>query len=142
MTKSKSKFEIEKTPEEWRRELDPEQFRILREHGTERAGTSPLDANYDEGTYQCAGCGHPLFASETKFNAGCGWPSFYRPLGNAVGDSVDRRYFMVRTEIHCRRCGGHLGHVFRDGPAPTGLRFCINGVALKFIPAGSNPDTE
>jgi len=133
-SKSKSAYEIEHTPEEWHRILTAEQFNVLREHGTERAGSSPLDKTYAAGTYLCAGCELPLFSSETKFNSGTGWPSFYRPLPNAVGDSTDKSYFMTRTEIHCRRCGGHLGHVFKDGPPPTGLRFCMNGVALKFVP--------
>ena len=114
--------------------LTPEQFRVLREHGTERAGTSPLDKHYAAGTYDCAGCDLPLFASETKFDSGTGWPSFYEPLDNAVGTTVDRSFFMTRTEVHCRRCGGHLGHVFDDGPPPTGLRYCMNGVSLKFVP--------
>jgi peptide-methionine (R)-S-oxide reductase len=127
-------FEITKSPEEWRKILTPEQFQVLREHGTERAGTSPLDKNYAVGTYDCAGCDLPLFSSETKFNSGTGWPSFYKPLDNAVGNTVDKTYFMTRTEVHCRRCGGHLGHVFEDGPPPTGLRYCMNGVALKFVP--------
>ena len=133
-TTTKSPFEITKKPEEWRKILTPEQFQVLREHGTERAGTSPLDKNYTAGTYECAGCSLPLFSSETKFNSGTGWPSFYKPLDNAVGDTVDKSYHMTRTEIHCRRCGGHLGHVFEDGPPPTGLRYCMNGVALKFVP--------
>lgn len=133
-TTTKAPFEITKTPEEWRRILTPEQYRVLREHGTERAGTSPLDKNYAAGTYDCAGCDLPLFSSETKFNSGTGWPSFYKPLDNAVGDTVDKSFFMTRTEVHCRRCGGHLGHVFEDGPPPTGLRYCMNGVALKFVP--------
>ncbi|MBZ0209975.1 MAG: peptide-methionine (R)-S-oxide reductase MsrB [Hyphomicrobium sp.] len=133
-TKTKSAFEIAKTPEEWRRILTPEQYHVLREHGTERAGTSPLDKNYKPGTYVCAGCELPLFSSETKFNSGTGWPSFYQPLDNAVGNTIDKSFFMTRTEVHCRRCGGHLGHVFEDGPPPTGLRYCMNGVALKFIP--------
>jgi peptide-methionine (R)-S-oxide reductase len=131
---TKTNFEVTKTPEEWRSILTPAQFQVLREHGTERAGTSPLDKTYAPGTYSCAGCDLPLFSSETKFNSGTGWPSFYKPLDNAVGDSVDKSYFSTRTEIHCRRCGGHLGHVFEDGPPPTGLRYCMNGVALKFIP--------
>lgn len=135
ISKPKSEYEIEHTPEEWHRILTPEQFNVLREHGTERAGSSPLDKTYAAGTYLCAGCELPLFSSETKFNSGTGWPSFYRPLPNAVGDSTDKSYFITRTEIHCRRCGGHLGHVFKDGPPPTGLRFCMNGVALKFVPA-------
>jgi peptide-methionine (R)-S-oxide reductase len=133
-TTTKSPFEITKTPEEWRKILTPEQFQVLREHGTERAGTSPLDKNYAAGTYECAGCSLALFSSETKFNSGTGWPSFYKPLDNSVGNTVDKTYFMTRTEVHCRRCGGHLGHVFEDGPPPTGLRYCMNGVALKFVP--------
>lgn len=136
-TATDTKFEVTKTPEEWRRILTPEQYQVLREHGTERAGTSPLDKNYADGTYDCAGCDLPLFSSETKFNSGTGWPSFYKPLDNAVGDTVDKSFFMTRTQIHCRRCGGHLGHVFEDGPPPTGLRYCMNGVALKFVPKAS-----
>lgn len=127
-------FEITKTEDEWRKILTPEQFRVLRKHGTERAGSSPLDKIYDSGSYVCAGCELPVFSSETKFNSGTGWPSFHEPLENAVGTSTDRSFFMTRTEIHCRRCGGHLGHVFNDGPPPTGLRYCMNGVALKFVP--------
>jgi peptide-methionine (R)-S-oxide reductase len=127
-------FEITKTPEEWRKILTPEQYYVLREHGTERAGTSPLDKTYADGTYDCAACDLPLFSSETKFNSGTGWPSFYKPLDNAIGTSVDSGFFTTRTEVHCRRCGGHLGHVFPDGPAPTGLRYCMNGVSLKFLP--------
>ncbi|HEY8245824.1 MAG TPA: peptide-methionine (R)-S-oxide reductase MsrB [Hyphomicrobium sp.] len=133
-TTNKSPFEITKTPEEWRKILTPEQFYVLREHGTERAGTSPLDKTYAAGTYDCAGCDLPLFSSDTKFNSGTGWPSFFKPLDNAVGNTVDKSLFMTRTEVHCRRCGGHLGHVFEDGPPPTGLRYCMNGVALKFVP--------
>ena len=137
-TTTKSPFEITKTPEEWRKILSPEQFHVLREHGTERAGTSPLDKNYAAGTYDCAGCDLPLFSSETKFNSGTGWPSFYKPLDNAVGNTVDKAFFMTRTEVHCRRCGGHLGHVFDDGPPPTGLRYCMNGVSLKFVPKAAS----
>ncbi|MCX7594531.1 MAG: peptide-methionine (R)-S-oxide reductase MsrB [Fischerella sp.] len=133
-TSNREKFEINKTDEEWRKILTPEQFRILRKHGTERAGTSPLDKNYAKGTYVCAGCGQPLFTSETKFNSGTGWPSFYAPIEGAVGTTIDRSFFMTRTEVHCSRCGGHLGHVFDDGPAPTGKRYCMNGVAMNFIP--------
>jgi len=131
---TKAPFEVTKTPDEWRKMLTPEQFSVLREHGTERAGTSPLDKNYAAGTYDCAGCELPLFSSETKFNSGTGWPSFFKPLDNAVGNTVDKSFLMSRTEVHCRRCGGHLGHVFEDGPPPTGLRYCMNGVSLKFIP--------
>lgn len=133
-TTTKVAFEITKTPEEWKRILTPAQYNVLREHGTERAGTSPLDKNYAAGTYECAGCDLPLFSSETKFNSGTGWPSFFKPLDNAIGNTVDKSFFMTRTEVHCRRCGGHLGHVFEDGPPPTGLRYCMNGVALKFVP--------
>jgi peptide-methionine (R)-S-oxide reductase len=125
-------FEIEKTDDEWRRILTPEQYRVLRKHGTERAGASPLDKEYGPGDYACAGCDLPLFSSKTKFDSGTGWPSFSAPLEEAVETSVDRSLFMTRTEVHCRRCGGHLGHVFDDGPAPTGLRYCMNGAALSF----------
>ena len=127
-------FEVTKSDAEWRAQLTPEQYRVLREHGTERAGTSPLDKQYAKGTFACAGCGLPLFASDTKFDSRTGWPSFWKPLDDAVGTTSDRSFFMVRTEVHCRRCGGHLGHVFDDGPAPTGLRYCMNGVSLSFKP--------
>jgi len=125
-------FEVTKTDAEWRAQLTPEQYRVLREHGTERAGTSPLDKQYAKGTFACAGCALPLFASDTKFDSRTGWPSFWKPIDDAVGTTSDRSFFMVRTEVHCRRCGGHLGHVFDDGPAPTGLRYCMNGAALSF----------
>jgi peptide-methionine (R)-S-oxide reductase len=131
-------FEIMKSDEEWRKELTKEQYYVLREHGTERAGTSPLNKNYAAGEYLCAACALPLFSSETKYDSGTGWPSFYQPIENAVGSSTDFKLIYPRTEIHCRRCGGHLGHVFDDGPRPTGKRYCMNGVALKFVPkAGS-----
>lgn len=133
-TSKNEKFEVQKTEEEWRNHLTAEQFRVLRKHGTERAGTSPLDKNYNPGTYTCAGCGTPLFTSNTKFNSGTGWPSFYEPIEGAVETSVDRSLFMTRVEVHCQRCGGHLGHVFDDGPAPTGKRYCMNGVAMEFVP--------
>jgi peptide-methionine (R)-S-oxide reductase len=134
----KAHFEITRTDAEWQKLLTPEQFYILRKHGTERAFSSPLDKNYQPGTYHCAGCDLPLFASETKYDSGTGWPSFWQPIEKAVGMSIDRTLFMARTEIHCRRCGGHLGHVFPDGPKPTGQRYCMNGLALKFVPkAGS-----
>ncbi|MFN4088248.1 MAG: peptide-methionine (R)-S-oxide reductase MsrB [Alphaproteobacteria bacterium] len=119
---------------EWRRRLSPAQHRVLREHGTERAGTSPLDREKRAGTFHCAGCGRPLFAAATKFDSGTGWPSFWQPLEGAVGESEDDSLFMKRTEVHCADCGGHLGHVFPDGPAPTGLRYCMNGVAMDFRP--------
>jgi peptide-methionine (R)-S-oxide reductase len=127
-------FAVSMSDEEWRKKLTPEQFQVLRKHGTERAGTSPLDKNYKPGTYYCAGCGEPLFESDTKFNSGSGWPSFYEPMDGAVDTSTDRSYFMTRTEVHCHKCGGHLGHVFEDGPQPTGLRYCMNGCALDFKP--------
>jgi peptide-methionine (R)-S-oxide reductase len=126
-------FEITKTDEEWKKLLTPEQYHVLRKHGTERAFTSPLDKEYGAGMYNCAGCDLPVFASTTKFNSGTGWPSFYAPLDNAIGTTSDRAWGMLRTEVHCRRCGGHLGHVFDDGPKPTGLRYCMNGVAMKFM---------
>ena len=129
-------FEVTKSEEEWRKLLTSEQFYVLREHGTEPAGSSPLDREYRAGTYLCAGCTLPLFSSTTKFHSGTGWPSFYAPLADAVATSIDRSFFMTRTEVHCRRCGGHLGHVFNDGPQPTGLRYCMNGAALKFRPEG------
>ena len=125
-----------KTEAEWKALLTPEQYYVLREHGTERAGSSPLDKEKRQGTYRCAGCDLALFSSTTKYDSGTGWPSFYAPLDNAIGTSEDRSFFMVRTEVHCRRCGGHLGHVFDDGPPPTGKRYCMNGVALNFEPSG------
>jgi len=133
-------FEIVKSDDEWRRLLTPAAYNVLRRHGTERPFTSPLNAEKRQGTFACAGCDLPLFASETKFESGTGWPSFYKPLPNAVGTSTDRSLLASRTEVHCRRCGGHLGHVFEDGPKSTGLRYCMNGVALKFKPqAGAGP---
>lgn len=125
-------YPVAKTDQEWRIELKPEAYKVLREHGTERAGTSPLNGEKRHGTYVCAACGQQLFSSDTKFESGTGWPSFYAPLENAVGTTVDRSYFMVRTEVHCARCGSHLGHLFDDGPKPTGLRYCMNGVAMEF----------
>ncbi|MFH7026765.1 MAG: peptide-methionine (R)-S-oxide reductase MsrB [Heteroscytonema crispum UTEX LB 1556] len=133
MATAKNEFEITKTEEEWGKILTPEQFRVLRKHGTERAGTSPLDKQYGKGTYACAACGLPLFTSSTKFNSGTGWPSFDAPIQGAIATSVDKSFFTTRVEVHCRRCGGHLGHVFDDGPRPTGKRYCMNGVAMKFI---------
>jgi peptide-methionine (R)-S-oxide reductase len=124
-----------KTDEEWKSELTPEQYRVLRCHGTERAGTSPLNDEHRSGMFRCAACGEPLFGSDAKFDSGTGWPSFYAPVGPAaVATTEDRQLFLPRTEVHCTRCGGHLGHVFEDGPDPTGLRYCINGVSLRFEP--------
>ncbi|MEM9271662.1 MAG: peptide-methionine (R)-S-oxide reductase MsrB [Cyanobacteria bacterium P01_F01_bin.143] len=137
MATSSEKYEVQKTEKEWKEFLSPEQFRVLRKHGTERAGTSPLDKLYDEGHYDCVGCDITLFTSETKFNSGTGWPSFYEPVDGAIATTTDRSLFMVRTEVHCSCCGGHLGHVFNDGPAPTGKRYCINGVSLNFVPKNS-----
>lgn len=114
--------------------LTPAQFQVLRKHGTERAGSSPLDHEYRPGTYLCAGCDLPVYTSDTKFDSGTDWPSFYAPIDGAIGTSEDRSWFATRTEVHCRRCGGHLGNVFSDGSAPTGLRYFMNGVALKFVP--------
>ncbi|MGJ4959550.1 peptide-methionine (R)-S-oxide reductase MsrB [Bradyrhizobium sp. HKCCYLRH2015] len=133
------KFEVEKTEAEWRAQLTPQQYEILREEGTERPWTSPLLNEHRKGTFACAGCDLPLFSSDTKFDSGTGWPSFFKPLDNAVATRQDKTYGMVRTEVHCRRCGGHLGHVFDDGPKPTGLRYCMDGLSLTFHPA--NPSS-
>ena len=130
-------FEVTRTDEEWRRRLTPEQFGVLRKHNTERPGSSPLDKETRRGAYQCAGCDLPLYSSETKFDSRTGWPSFWVPVAGAVGTTEERGWFGTRTEVHCRCCGGHLGHVFDDGPKPTGLRYCMNGVALTFVPAAA-----
>jgi peptide-methionine (R)-S-oxide reductase len=124
----------QKTDEEWRKALTPEQFQVLRQHGTERAGTSPLNVEKRSGTFTCAGCGQLLFSSDAKFESGTGWPSFFKPIEGAVATTTDRSYGMTRVEVHCAQCGGHLGHVFPDGPRPTGERYCMNGVALDFKP--------
>jgi peptide-methionine (R)-S-oxide reductase len=132
---SAATYAVQFTPAEWRRRLGPERYHVLREAGTERAFTSPLNDEHRRGTFLCAGCGLPLFASATKFDSHTGWPSFYRALPKAVSERSDRSMIVARTEVLCRRCGGHLGHVFTDGPRPTGLRYCMNGLALKFVPA-------
>ena len=129
------RFAVNRTPADWRRMLGPQRYRILREAGTERAFTSPLNHEKRRGTFVCAGCNQKLFASSTKFESGTGWPSFWRPMPNAVVERSDRTFGMVRTEVLCARCGGHLGHVFDDGPKPTGLRYCMNGLALRFAPS-------
>jgi len=131
------RFPVQKTEDEWQETLSPSQFQVLREHGTERAGTSPLNVEKRDGQFVCAACGHPLFASNTKFESGTGWPSFFAPLNGAVDTTEDRSHFMTRTEVRCANCGGHLGHLFPDGPRPTGLRYCMNGVAMKFEPEKS-----
>lgn len=128
-------FPVAKTETEWRAILSPEAFRVLRQHGTERPGTSPLNSEKRPGIFACAGCGAPLFEARTKYESGTGWPSFWAPVEGAVATRTDRSFFMTRTEVHCARCGGHLGHAFPDGPPPTGQRYCMNGVSLDFKPA-------
>lgn len=125
-------FEVTRTEAEWRAMLSDAEYRVMREEGTERAGSSPLDKVYADGIYHCRGCDLPIYSSEAKFDSGTGWPSFFQPLENAIATKDDRKFFMVRTECHCARCGSHLGHIFDDGPAPTGLRHCLNGVSLTF----------
>ncbi|PPD41513.1 MAG: peptide-methionine (R)-S-oxide reductase [Methylocystis sp.] len=127
-------FPVTRTEEEWRARLTREQYDVMRRHGTERPGSCALNHEKRRGVFQCAGCDQPLFQSGEKFESGTGWPSFFDPLPGALGSTVDRAYGMVRTEVHCSRCGSHLGHVFPDGPPPTGLRYCINGIALNFLP--------
>lgn len=129
-------MDIPKTEDEWRAALTPEQFQVLRQHGTERTGTSPLNREHRHGVFRCAGCGQDLFTSDSKFESGTGWPSFLVPIDHAIETTTDRKFGMVRTEVHCAKCQGHLGHVFEDGPPPTGLRYCMNGASLTFKPAG------
>ncbi len=136
MAKSDETYEVNLSDAEWRQRLSQEQYTVLRRHGTERAGTSPLDKRYDSGIYICAGCDQKLFSSDTKYDSRSGWPSFWAPLDGAVRTTTDYKLVYPRTEVHCSRCGGHLGHVFEDGPQPTGERYCMNGVAMKFEPKG------
>jgi len=135
MAQTDKQFEVVKTDEEWRKLLTPEQYEVLRRHATERPGSCALLREKRPGTFSCVACGQPLFVADRKFESGTGWPSFFAPLEGAIGTSVDDSHFMRRTEVHCSRCGGHLGHVFEDGPPPTGLRYCINGIALNFEPS-------
>ena len=134
MMKTKETYPVQKSDEEWRRILTPEQYAILRGHATESPGSCALLTEHRPGTFSCAGCGQPLFVADRKFESGTGWPSFFDPIEGALGRSTDSTYGMVRVEVHCSQCGGHLGHVFNDGPPPTGLRYCINGLALNFEP--------
>jgi peptide-methionine (R)-S-oxide reductase len=127
-------FPVEKSDSEWRKELAPEQYQVLRQHGTERPGSSPLNREHRPGLFRCAGCGTPLFRMDEKFDSGSGWPSFFAPIEGAVATTEDNSLMMRRVEVHCAACGGHLGHVFEDGPQPTGLRYCMNGTALDFKP--------
>lgn len=131
-------FPVRLGEDEWRRRLDSARFHVLRKHGTERPGTSPLNAEKRHGIYVCAGCGQALFPSDTKFESGTGWPSFFQPFDGGIGTTVDRSLFMTRTEVHCAGCGGHLGHVFPEGPGPAGLRYCMNGVAMTFLPGSAD----
>ena len=132
--KTTETFPVTKTDAEWKALLTPEQYQVLRQHATERPGSCALLQEKRPGTFTCAGCGQKLFVATGKFESGTGWPSFFEPIKGAVGTTDDDSHFMVRTEVHCSQCGGHLGHVFPDGPPPTGLRYCINGVALNFEP--------
>jgi len=129
------RFEIEKTDAEWKATLTPQQYAVLRGHATEPRGSCALLHEHRAGTFSCAGCGQALFVADRKYDSRTGWPSFFEPVEGSVGTTVDQTFGMVRTEVHCSRCGGHLGHVFEDGPPPSGLRYCINGFALNFEPA-------
>jgi peptide-methionine (R)-S-oxide reductase len=131
---AETEYPVRLTDAEWRARLSPAAYAVLRKHATERAGTSPLDHEKRHGVFVCAGCATRLFPSETKFDSGTGWPSFFAPIEGAIGTTEDRSFFMTRVEVHCSQCGGHLGHVFEDGPKPTGLRYCMNGDAMQFLP--------
>lgn len=133
-------FPSQKTEAEWESILSADQFQVLRRHGTERPNSSPLNREKRDGLFLCAACAQPLFNSETKFESGTGWPSFWKPLDHAIETTVDQTLFVARTEVHCASCGGHLGHVFPDGPAPTGLRYCMNGLSLMFRPDDGQPE--
>ena len=135
MAQTEKQFEVTKTDEEWRRILTPEQYQVLRRHATERPGSCALLKEHRAGAFTCAGCGQKLFVADRKFESGTGWPSFFAPIEGSIGTTEDNSLFMRRIEVHCSRCGGPLGHVFPDGPPPTGLRYCINGVALNFEPS-------
>jgi peptide-methionine (R)-S-oxide reductase len=137
--KQATEAKIVKTDAEWRAKLTPEEYRILRQKGTERAFTGKYDHHYKDGTYVCKACGTPLFLSETKYNSGCGWPAFYKSIDNTVDVTRDASLGMVRIEITCKKCNGHLGHIFDDGPNPTGLRYCVNSASMDFVPAGKKP---
>jgi peptide-methionine (R)-S-oxide reductase len=132
----------QKSDSEWRTALTPQQYKVLRGHGTEPPGSSPLNLEKRDGTFACAGCGQPLFSADTKFESGTGWPSFFKPLEGSVETTTDRSFGMTRVEVHCRNCGGHLGHLFPDGPQPTGMRYCMNGVALAFEPETTSATPE
>lgn len=132
----------QKSDSEWRTALTPQQYKVLRGHGTEPPGSSPLNIEKRDGTFACAGCGQPLFSADTKFESGTGWPSFFKPLEGSVETTTDRSFGMTRVEVHCRNCGGHLGHLFPDGPQPTGMRYCMNGVALAFEPETTSATPE
>jgi peptide-methionine (R)-S-oxide reductase len=139
MADSAEKGNNEKQEIDWRTVLTPQQYKVLREHGTEPPGSSPLNYEKRDGTFNCAGCGQPLFTTDTKYESGSGWPSFFKPIENSVETTTDRSFGMTRVEVHCKACGGHLGHVFPDGPQPTGMRYCMNGVALAFDPERKTP---
>lgn len=136
--KTEETYPIEKTDDEWRKQLTPAQYAVLRRHGTESPGSCALLREHRAGTFSCVGCGQKLFVADRKFESGTGWPSFFEPLPGSIGETIDRSHGMTRVEVHCSQCGGHLGHVFNDGPPPTGQRYCINGVVLDFEPAASN----